>query len=82
MAHGVHCFTQFHSAKTYKIFDFEKKHKQFAISLYRYTEIPFCFRLKHGVIALFTIASIAAAEKRPLSYQTPQYVHNARNRDV
>ena len=31
--------------KPVKMFDFEKKHEQFAISLYRYTEIPFCFRL-------------------------------------
>ena len=29
------------------MFDFEKKrHEQFAIILYRCTEIPFCFRLK------------------------------------
>jgi len=31
-------------------------------------------------VALFTIASLATADKRP--YQTPQYVHNARNCDV
>ena len=40
----IHCFTLL--LKTYEMFDFEKKHKQFAISLYRYAEIPFCFRLK------------------------------------
>jgi len=42
--------------------------------------IPFYFTAKkHGVITLFTVASIAAVEKRPLSYQTPQSVHRARN---
>jgi len=33
----------------------------------------------HGVITLRNVASIAAAEKRPLSYQTPRSVHRARN---
>ena len=36
----------------------------------QYAVIPFYFTAKkHGVITLFTIASIAAVEKRPLSYQ-------------
>ena len=48
--------------------------------LHSYAVIPFYFSAKkHGVITLFTIASIVAAEKRPLSYQTPQYVRWARN---
>jgi len=54
--------------------------------LHSYAVIPFYFTAKnHGVITLFTIASIspaasiAATQKRPLSYQTPQSVHRARN---
>jgi len=39
-------------------------------ALYSYAVILFYFTAnKHGVITLFTYASIAAAEKRPLSYQ-------------
>ena len=42
--------------------------------------IPFYFTAKkHGVITPFTIASIAAGQKHPLSYQTPQSVRRARN---
>ena len=40
--------------------------------------IPFHFTAKkHGVITLFTVASIVATEKRPLSYQTPQSVRKS-----
>ena len=34
---------------------------------------------KHQVTAFVNIDSTAAAEKRPLSYQTPQSVHRAQN---
>jgi len=35
-------------------------------------------RLKHEVIYIFNITSIAATEKRPLSYKTPQSLHRPR----
>jgi len=42
-------------------------------------QFHFVSGVNHGVITLFTIASIVAAEKRPLSYQMLQSVHRARN---
>jgi len=51
-------------------------------SLHHYTEIPFYFWGKtwsYNIVHYRQyIASIAAAEKRPLSYQTPQSIDRAR----
>jgi len=66
-----------HSAKTVKFMTSKTCTQSATVQLHCNS---FYFRAKkHGIITLFTIASIAAAEKRPLSYQTPQSVHRAQN---
>jgi len=61
--HAEFCFAQYHSAKTV-IFRISGKCKQFAITPFT-LKFHFALRLKHGVMTLFTIASIADAKKRP-----------------
>jgi len=60
--------------KPVKMLDFEKKHKQFAISLYRYTEIPFCFRLKTWSYSIVHYRQFPAVTPQKQKKRSPKSV--------
>jgi len=55
MLNEIHCFAQFHSAKTCEIYNIEEC-KQSVISLHHYTKFYFVLGVKHGVITCYAIA--------------------------